>query len=131
MAEKDKEKEKTVYIVNNSFISHEICDIVFPRNHFVAISSAKLADLKKVGIYNSLIKNGSLVEKDEIDDSMRTTEEQLRDSKIELIKVKEEQEALKNEALEEISKRDIEISKRDTEIAELKAKLKEAGIEIE
>ena len=118
----EKEKEKTVYIVNKSFISHEIAGIVFPKEHFVAISSTKLPELKKYGIYNSLIKNGELEEKDEIDDSMRTTEEQLRVSKTELIRAKEEQEALKNEALDEIKK-------RDDEIAALKAKLKDAGIE--
>lgn len=115
MAE-DENKEKAVYVVNNSFISHEILGITFPRQHFVAISSNKLKELKKVGVFSELLKHGTLVLKDEIDDSMRTTEEQLAISKTELIKAKEEQEALKNEAL-------TEIEKRDTEIAALKAEL--------
>ena len=114
---KDENKEKAVYVVNNSFISHEILGIVFPRQHFVAISSNKLEELKKVGVFNELLKHETLVLKDEIDDSMRTTEEQLAISKTELIKAKEEQEALKNEALSEIEK-------RDKRIAELEAQLK-------
>lgn len=113
---KDENQEKAVYVVNNSFISHEILGIVFPRQHFVAISSKKLEELKKVGVFNELLKHKTLVLKDEIDDSMRTTEEQLAISKTELIKAKQEQEALKNEALSEIEK-------RDTEIAALKAEL--------
>ena len=107
---KDENKEKAVYVVNNSFISHEILGIVFPRQHFVAISSNKLEELKKVGVFNELLKHNTLVLKDEIDDSMRTTEEQLAISKTELIKAKEEQEALKNEALFEIEKRDKRIA---------------------
>ena len=118
---KDENKEKAVYVVNNSFISHEILGIVFPRQHFVAISSNKLEELKKVGVFNELLKHNTLVLKDEIDDSMRTTEEQLAISKTELIKAKEEQEALKNEAL-------FEIEKRDKRIAELEAQLKEKGV---
>ena len=118
--DENKNKEKAVYVVNNSFISHEILGIVFPRQHFVAISSKKLEELKKVGVFNELLKHETLVLKDEIDDSMRTTEEQLAISKTELIKAKEEQEALKNEALSEIEK-------RDKRIAELEAQLKEKG----
>ena len=114
--EENKNKEKAVYVVNNSFISHEILGITFPRGHFVAISSEKLPELEKVGVFNELVKNHTLELKDEIDDSMRTTEEQLAISKTELIKAKEEQEALKNEALSEIEK-------RDKRIAELEAQL--------
>ena len=117
---KDENKEKAVYVVNNSFISHEILGIVFPRGHFVAISSNKLEELKKVGVFNELLKHETLVLKDEIDDSMRTTEEQLAISKTELIKAKEEQEALKNEALSEIEKRDNEIAKLKEELEALK-----------
>lgn len=113
----NENKEKAVYVVNNSFVSHEILGIVFPRGHFVAISSNKLEELKTVGVFNELLKHNTLVLKDEIDDSMRTTEEQLALSKAELIKAKQEQEVLKNEALAEIKRRDLEI-------AELKAKLK-------
>ena len=115
---KDESKEQAIYVVNNSFISHEILGIVFPREHFVAISSKKLEELKTVGVFNELLKNETFVLKDEIDDSMRTTEEQLALSRTELIKAKEEQEALKNEALSEIKK-------RDQEIAALKAQLEE------
>lgn len=115
---KDESKEQAIYVVNNSFISHEILGIVFPREHFVAISSKKLEELKTVGVFNELLKNETFVLKDEIDDSMRTTEEQLALSRTELIKAKEEQEALKNEALSEIEK-------RDQEIAALKAQLEE------
>ena len=114
-------EEKTYYIVNNSFISHEILGIVFPRNHFVAINGDKLSELKKNAMFNSLIKNEDLDVRTEIDDSMRTTEEQLAASKMELIKAKQESDALKDEAL-------AEIAKRDDEIAALKAKLAAAGI---
>lgn len=115
-------EEKTYYIVNNSFISHEILGIVFPRNHFVAINNEKLAELKTNAMFRSLLKSKDLGVRDEIDDSMRTTEEQLAASKTELIKAKQEAEALKDEALDEIKK-------RDDEIAGLKAKLAAAGIE--
>ena len=121
MAKADKE-EKTVYVVNRSFISHEIIGIVFPKEHFVAISSVKLEELQKNAMFKSLLKNEDFELKDEIDDSMRTTEEQLAVSKTELIKAKQEAEALKDEALGEIQK-------RDEEIAALKAKLAAAGIE--
>lgn len=116
-------EEKTLYIVNNSFISHEILGIVFPRKHFVAINDVKLKELKKNAMFNSLLKSKDLDVRDEIDDSMRTTEEQLAVSKTELIKAKQEAEALKNEALDEIKK-------RDDELADLKAKLAAAGIEV-
>ena len=111
-----KTEEKTVYIVNKSFISHEILGIVFPRNHFIATNDSKLTELKKNAMFNSLLKNGDFDIKDEIDDSMRTTEEQLAVSKTELIQAKQEAEALKEEAL-------AEIAKRDEEIAALKAQL--------
>ena len=115
-------KEKTYYIVNSSFISHEIQDIVFPRKHFVAINDVKLNELKKNAMFNSLLKSKYLDVREEIDDSMRTTEEQLAASKTELLKAKQEAEALKDEALSEIQK-------RDDEIATLKAKLAAAGLE--
>ena len=116
---KNEEKEKTYYIVNNSFISHDILGVVLPRKHFVAISNDKLAELKTNAMFNSLLKNNDLDIREEIDDSMRTTEEQLAVSKAELIKAKEDAESLKNEAL-------AEIKKRDDEIATLKAQLEEA-----
>ena len=119
---KDENKEKAVYVVNTSFISHEILGIVFPRGHFVAISSNKLEELKKVGVFSELLKHGTLVLKDEIDDSMRTTEEQLAVSKAEGIKLKAEAEALKTEALTEIAKRDDEIAKLKAELEALKNK---------
>ena len=115
-------EEKTYYIVNSSFISHEILGIVFPRKHFVAINDVKLKELKKNAMFNSLLKSKDLDVREEIDDSMRTTEEQLAASKTELLKAKQEAEALKDEALSEIQK-------RDDEIATLKAKLAAAGIE--
>ena len=114
-------EEKTLYIVNSSFISHEILGIVFPRKHFVAVNDVKLKELKKNAMFNSLLKSKDLDVRDKIDDSMRTTEEQLAASKTELIQAKQEAEALKNEALDEIKK-------RDDEIATLKAKLAAAGI---
>ena len=128
MAKNENTEEKTYYIVNNSFISHEIIGIVFPRNHFVAINGDKLAELKKNAMFNSLIKNEDLDVRTEIDDSMRTTEEQLAASKTELIKAKQEADALKDEALAEISKRDEALKTKDDEIAALKAKLAAAGI---
>lgn len=115
---KNEEKEKTYYIVNNSFISHDILGVVLPRKHFVAINNDKLAELKTNAMFNSLLKNKDLDVREEIDDSMRTTEEQLAVSKAELIKAKEDAESLKNEAL-------AEIQKRDDEIAALKAQLEE------
>lgn len=114
-------EEKTLYIVNSSFISHEILGIVFPRKHFVAVNDIKFKELKKNAMFNSLLKSKDLDVRDKIDDSMRTTEEQLAASKTELIQAKQEAEALKNEALDEIKK-------RDDEIAALKAKLDAAGI---
>ena len=114
-------EEKTYYIVNSSFISHEILGIVFPRKHFVAINDVKLKELKKNAMFNSLLKSKELEVRDEIDNSMRTTEEQLAASKTELVKAKQEVEALKDEALSEIKK-------RDDEIATLRAKLAAAGI---
>lgn len=114
-------EEKTYYIVNSSFISHEILGIVFPRKHFVAINDVKLKELKKNAMFNSLLKSKELEVRDEIDNSMRTTEEQLAASKTELVKAKQEAEALKDEALSEIKK-------RDDEIATLRAKLAAAGI---
>ena len=128
MAKNENTEEKTYYIVNNSFISHEIIGIVFPRKHFVAINGDKLAELKKNAMFNSLIKNEDLDVRTEIDDSMRTTEEQLAASKTELIKAKQEADALKDEALAEISKRDEALKTKDDEIAALKAKLAAAGI---
>ena len=115
-------EEKTYYIVNSSFISHEILGIVFQRKHLVAINDVKLKELKKNAMFDSLLKSKDLDVRDEIDDSMRTTEEQLAASKTELIKAKQDAEALKDEAL-------CEIKKRDDEIAALKAKLAAAGIE--
>lgn len=113
-------EEKTYYIVNSSFISHEILGIVFPRKHFVAINNVKLDELKKNAMFNSLLNSKDLDIREEIDDSMRTTEEQLAASKTELIKAKQEADALKDEAL-------AEIKKRDEEIAALKAQLAEAS----
>lgn len=122
MAKAEKE-EKTYYIVNKSFISHEILGIVFPREHFVAINNIKLDELKQNAMFNSLLKTKELDIREEIDDSMRTTEEQLAVSKTELIKAKQEAEALKEEALDEIAKRDQTIADKDAEIAALKAQL--------
>jgi len=122
MAKTEKE-EKTYYIVNKSFISHEILGIVFPREHFVAINNIKLDELKQNAMFNSLLKTNELDIREEIDDSMRTTEEQLAVSKTELIKAKQEAEALKEEALGEIKKRDQTIADKDAEIANLKAQL--------
>lgn len=118
-----KNEEKTYFIVNTSFISHEIAGIVFPRNHFVAINGDKLAELKTNAMFNSLIKNKDLDVRTEIDDSMRTTEEQLRESKTELLRAKQEQEDLKNEALAEIAKRDEALAAKDKELEELRAQL--------
>jgi hypothetical protein len=115
---KDKE-EKTYYIVNSSFISHNILGVILPRNHFVAVNEEKLNELKTNAMFNSLIKSKDLDIRTEIDDSMRTTEEQLAVSKTELVKAKQEAEALKDEAL-------AEIKKRDDEIAALKAELEKA-----
>ena len=112
-------EEKAYYVVNNTFITHEICGVTFPRGHFVATNENKLAELKKNGIFANLIENKQLEIKEEIDDSMRTTEEQLAQSKVELIAAKKEAETLKDEAL-------AEIKKRDDEIAALKAELEKA-----
>lgn len=109
-------EEKTYYIVNNTFISYEIANVVFPRQHFVAINNVKLDELKEEAVFVALINAKDLEVREEIDDSMRTTEEQLAVSRAELIKAKNEAESLKNEALSEIAK-------RDQEIAELKAQL--------
>lgn len=124
MAKSDKE-EKTYYIVNNSFISHSILGVLFPREHFVAINNTKLDELKQNAMFNSLLNNKDLEIREEIDDSMRTTEEQLAASRTDLIKAKQEAEALKEEALGEIAKRDKTIADKDAEIAALKAQLAE------
>ena len=115
-------EEKTYYIVNSSFISHNILGVIFPRNHFVAINNDKLAELKTNAMFNSLLKNKDLDIRTEIDDSMRTTEEQLAASKTELIKAKQEADALKDEALAEIKKRDEEIATLKAQLAEKDAK---------
>lgn len=116
---KDKE-EKTYYIVNSSFISHNILGVILPRNHFVAVNEEKLTELKTNAMFNSLIKNKDLDIRIEIDDSMRTTEEQLAKSKTELLAAKQEAKALKDEALAEIKKRDDEIARLTKELAEAK-----------
>lgn len=112
-------KEKAYYVVNNTFITHDICGVTFPRGHFVATSEKKLAELKKNAIFANLVENKQFEIKDEIDDSMRTTEEQLAQSKADLIAAKQEAETLKDEAL-------AEIKKRDDEIARLKAELEKS-----
>lgn len=122
---KDKE-EKTYYIVNSSFISHNILGVILPRNHFVAVNEEKLTELKTNAMFNSLIKNKDLDIRTEIDDSMRTTEEQLAVSKTELVKAKQEAEALKDEAEALKDEALAEIKKRDDEIAALKAELEKA-----
>lgn len=121
------EAEKTFYVVNTTFITHEISGVVFPRGHFVALNDVKLKELKKNAIFANLVSNKQFEIKDEIDDSMRTTEEQLAQSKSELIAAKKEQEDLKNEALAEIAKRDKALSDKDAEIAALKAELEKAN----
>ena len=113
------EEEKTYYIVNSSFISYNILGVILPRNHFVAVNEEKLTELKTNAMFNSLVKNKDLDIRTEIDDSMRTTEEQLAKSKTELLAAKQEAEALKDEAL-------AEIKKRDDKIATLKAELEKA-----
>lgn len=110
-------KEKIKYVVNNSFISHDILGIVFPKGKFVAIEESKLAKLKENPIFASLWKTEAFDIRDEIDESMQTTEEKLQQAK-------EEAVALKEEAL-------AELAKRDDEIANLKAKLAAAGIPVE
>lgn len=114
----ENKEEKTYYIVNSSFISHNILGVILPRNHFVAVNEEKLTELKTNAMFNSLIKNKDLDIRTEIDDSMRTTEEQLAKSKTELIAAKQEAEALKDEALAEIKKRDDEIARLTKELAE-------------
>lgn len=111
-------KEKIKYVVNNSFISHEILGIVFPKGKFVAVEESKLAELAKNPIFDSLCKHEEFDIRDEIDESMQTTEEKLRQAK-------EEAVALKEEALAELAKRDETITAKDKEIEELKAKLAE------
>lgn len=113
-------KEKAYYVVNNTFITHDICGVTFPRGHFVATSEKKLAELKKNAIFANLVENKQFEIKDEIDDSMRTTEEQLAQSKADLIAAKQEAETLKDEALAEIKKRDDTIAALQAELAEAK-----------
>lgn len=125
-------EDKTVYIVNNSFISHKIEGIVIPREKFVAISSSLLEKLNANAIFKSLISTKEFELKDEIDDSMRTTEEQLRDAKAEIARLKEEkgeseelkaaQQELadvKQEALDKISEKDEEIARLKEQLAKL------------
>ena len=109
-------KEKILYVVNTSFISHDILGIVFPRNKFVAVEESKLKELSKNPIFASLIKTEAFDIRDEIDESMQTTEEKLQQAK-------EEAVALKEEALAELAKRDEALTAKDKEIEELKAKL--------
>lgn len=130
------EKEKTVYIVNKSFVSHNIGGTVIPRNRFVAVSDTLLEKLNKNAIFSDLVKRGELVLKDEIDDSMRTTEEQLRDAKAEIARLKSDkgdEKALKDaqkeladvkqEALDALAAKDKELGDKDDEIARLKEQL--------
>ena len=133
------EKDKTVYIVNHSFISHKIEGIVIPREKFVAISSSLLEKLNANAIFKSLISTKEFELKNEIDDSMRTTEEQLRDAKAEIARLKEEngeseelkaaqqqlestQQELadvKQEALDTINEKDEEIARLKEQLAKL------------
>lgn len=117
-------EEKTIYVVNNTFITHEICDVTFPRGRFVAINDIKLKELKKNGIFASLLKNKELELRDEIDDSMRTTEEQLANSKVEvdavraeLAVVSEDRDNIKAEALKAIKERDEKIAELEAQLA--------------
>lgn len=130
------EKEKTVYIVNKSFVSHNIGGTIIPHDRFVAVSSTLLDTLNKNAVFSDLVKRGELVLKDEIDDSMRTTEEQLRDAKAEIARLKEEKgdskeletaqkelADVKQEALDTIAAKDKALSDKDDEIARLKEQL--------
>lgn len=115
-------EEKATYIVNSSFISYDIEGVVLPRGRFVAVSKEKLSTLKKNAMFASLLKSKDIELKDEIDDSMRTTEEQLDVSRTALIAAKQEAENLKEEALAEIKKRDEIIEQLKKELADTKKK---------
>lgn len=135
-------EEKTIYIVNHSFISHRVDGVVIPREKFVAISSSLLDKLMANPVFKNLIDRKELECKDEIDDSMRTTEEQLRNAKAEIERLKasngdskelsdtkKELEDVKKEAIETINAKDQIINDKDQEIADLKAKLEKLSAE--
>lgn len=115
----EKEEKEVVYVVNHSFISHKMLDTVFPKKKFVAVSKEQLKELKTVPMFNSLLSTKDFEIKDEIDDSMRTTEEKLALAKNEAVALKKEAEDIKAEALQALSE-------KDAEIAELKAQLEAA-----
>lgn len=112
----EKEEKEVVYVLNNSFISHEMLGTVFPKKKFVAVSKDQLKELKTVPMFNSLLNTKDFEIKEEIDDSMRTTEEKLSLAKNEAVALKKEAEEIKAEALQALSE-------KDKEIEELKAKL--------
>lgn len=114
-----KEEKEVVYVLNNSFISHEMLGTVFPKKKFVAVSRDQLKELETVPMFNSLLNTKDFEIKDEIDDSMRTTEEKLSLAKNEAVALKKEAEDIKAEAIQALSE-------KDKEIAELKAQLEAA-----
>lgn len=108
------EKSEVKYVLNKSFVSQEINGTVFPRNHFIALTEDELKKFSKHFAFASLVRTGDFVIKDEIDDSMKTTEEKLQDAK-------QETESIKKEALDALAA-------KDAEIEALKAKLAELGV---
>lgn len=106
------EKTKVKYVVNKSFVSQEINGTVFPRNHFIALTEEELAKFSKHFAFASLVRTKEFVIKDEIDASMKTTEEKLQDAK-------QETEAIKQEALDALAAKDDEIAKLKAQLAKL------------
>ena len=113
------EKSKVKYVLNESFVSHEINGTVFPRKHFIALTEDELAKFLKHFAFASLVKTGEFIIKDEIDDSMKTTEEKLQDAK-------QETESIKQEALDALAAKDAEIKALKAKLAELGAIEQEA-----
>lgn len=116
-------KEEVQYVVNNAYCTYKINDIVFPRQRFCAVTAEQLAALNKFAVFASLVATKTLEVRAEVDDSMKTTEELLQEAKSDLTPLTEENAALKTE-IDSIKQEAIdEIKKRDDEIAALKAQL--------
>lgn len=110
------------YLVNKSFMSVQAEGITVPRNKYVPVSEAQAERFLAQSWIKDLSDHGLITLEDKIPANMLTQAEQLASVSVQLTAVAKDRDAIKQQAL-------AEIAKRDQEIASLKAKLAAAGIQ--
>lgn len=138
-----KSTSQKTYVVNGKIIP--AC--VTPENDYLVVDSAFVTEIKKMPVIASLIRNGNILILDKEPEELKNSIKGLSSSNAELIatntelqkQVEELQkqlktpvddiEAIKKEAIDEITKRQEELDKANAEIERLKKRLSKKGEE--